>query len=128
MSKYMYSKEQKNECWDRYKELQLRYHIHHKNVVNCLLYGWIVTSIVEMYFKGNFKLIVFRWNCGKVEISLFHLDVYIKLRSGFVYIIAIVKDHYNSDVHFRWSPMLMNCLQQLGSLLWKFFGRHIYSV
>lgn len=53
-----------------------------------------------MYFKGNFKLIVFRWNCGKIEISLFHLEVYIKLCSGFVYIIAIVKDHYNRDVAF----------------------------
>lgn len=53
-----------------------------------------------MYFKGNFKLIVFRWNCGKFEISLFHLEVYIKLRSGFVYIKAIVKDYYNRDVAF----------------------------
>lgn len=53
-----------------------------------------------MYFKGNFKFIVFRWNCGKFEIFFFYLEVYIKLCFGFVYIKVIVKDYYNRDVVF----------------------------
>lgn len=50
----MYLKEQKNECWDRYKELQLGYHIHHKNV-NCM--GELLPVLFKCILKEILSLL-----------------------------------------------------------------------
>lgn len=53
----MYLKEQKNECWDRYKELQLGYHIHHKTLLIVYCMGELLPVLFKCILKEILSLL-----------------------------------------------------------------------